>query len=306
MFNSSVNKKIESLLDAYHAVFSNDTNAYYFPSDRSEGLLALAEKDYAERVLDGTKDSQLVVNSLFRFARYYISYMHYAVVGLNDSSLALNNIATYTQYGSDAIKTAFSLYPTSIKYATIEQNRIPIYLSSMMILGWWKTLEDNVGRVHQGISSEHHCFLKLENSLVSPVLWFTLELQSKVDAKLHYPKSISIGQPFMVYQKVLDCWDTTDLMELNQLVHLLCEAHIELTDESDPFSDINEQLYPYEIFAWLSIRKKQKIINSDSFDHPLMNTPLAKFLLNINLSAENLNEVPYSIALQTTLQKELP
>ncbi len=81
------------------------------------------------------------------------------------------------------------------------------------------------------------------------------------------------------YAAVLADWRTPDLARVQALVSAMAEHHVRASKGSDgfvgAFSLQSDYLFPYEILAFLRLREWEGLENPVSFDHPLMNTPLA-------------------------------
>lgn len=78
------------------------------------------------------------------------------------------------------------------------------------------------------------------------------------------------------YETVLANWRSTDLDQVRRLVGEMADFHvISSTKDMEAFSSQSEYLFPYEILAFLRMREWAGLENPKSFEHPLMNTPLA-------------------------------
>ncbi len=111
---------------------------------------------------------------------------------------------------------------------------------------------------------------------------------------------------------MLKQWDTQDPTEIDRLVYLLAEHHLEQTrsaksnTEYYPFENPDNWLYPYEILSWLRIRELKGLENPKTFTHPLMNTEIAQFFLTLDIPLKKPKEVPYARELLERLQAICP
>lgn len=111
--------------------------------------------------------------------------------------------------------------------------------------------------------------------------WFLLELYAKsigqkIDTSLYsYPTKLS------PYDLALQCWDTSDQTVLQELISQMANFHLSQTlspedDDVLEFDYEGRMLFPYEILTFLRIREWANLKNPVTFDHPLMQHPLAK------------------------------
>lgn len=101
-----------------------------------------------------------------------------------------------------------------------------------------------------------------------------------------------------IYDDILKNWKTTDLAQVDEYVSQMSDYHLSQTLEvQDPDEDYYEfnntynQLYPYEIMAWLKLREHIGLPNPTKFSHPLMNQPLAEFIEGTPLNKPEMEQV---------------
>jgi len=120
------------------------------------------------------------------------------------------------------------------------------------------------------------------------IAWFTVKLLADVfekdlSRKPLYPNK----KKFIHYQSVLDDWHSEDPIEIEKMVFILCELHLD-SEEYHPrgfeylFNIEYSELLPYEVIIWLKVREYKGFKNPKSFSHPLMQTKIVKSLLSIN------------------------
>lgn len=82
------------------------------------------------------------------------------------------------------------------------------------------------------------------------------------------------------YAPVLDDWLTTDLGKVQDWVCAMSDFYILHTrfihDRIHEFDGEDMMLLPYEILCWLRLREWAGVANPETFDHPLMQQPLAQ------------------------------
>ena len=142
--------------------------------------------------------------------------------------------------------------------------------------------------------------------------WFLLDLYCKVYNRTYNKDNAEYPKDMTPYNKVLEKWNTEDIQEVDQLVYLLSEYHLtqtkiaETDEEYFPFDSSIDWLYPYEILTWLKLRELKGLKNPKKFSHPLMNTPIAKFFLNLETPLEKPKNLPYAKELLAKLKEKCP
>lgn len=111
--------------------------------------------------------------------------------------------------------------------------------------------------------------------------WFLLHLYASVQGKTIDTSLYSYPDDMSPYQAVLADWRTPDLDKVAQFVSAMADFHVQEArntahDEIAEFDDPDYMLFPHEILTFLRLREWAGLSNPDSFDHPLMQQPLAK------------------------------
>ncbi len=160
-----------------------------------------------------------------------------------------------------------------------------VFFFSLNVLAGWSVEGDIVGRaLYKGLDTslldlrhtEEH-----EKGKLFRHLWFLMHLycqvkKLKLDTSLYsYPEDMS------PYAAVLADWRTKDLSKVQTFVSEMADFHIQETratahDEIDEFDTEDRMIFPHEILTFLRLREWQGLPNPGSFEHPLMNQPLAK------------------------------
>lgn len=181
---------------------------------------------------------------------------------------------------ADKLAQQYVNRPPSINF-----DKCTYWLSNCLTQKWYAESESVISIINNWLDSD--CLKG--GSDYKPASWFIIEVVNKgfgIDMnyqKYNYPEDMG------VYQNALDNWDTVDLSLLDNIVSNLCEFHLneashgDLSDNAgkrDPmflqFSSTKWFVYAFEILAWLSVRKKNGLINPEKFSHPLMNLELNK------------------------------
>jgi hypothetical protein len=102
------------------------------------------------------------------------------------------------------------------------------------------------------------------------------------------------------YARVLAQWNETNEKVIEQLVFLMCDTHMELSQPGSIYSGCVDQLFPYEILAWLALRQQHGLENPEIFEHPLMNTPMVEYFLKLNAVLPDAKGPPF---IQSLLNK---
>jgi hypothetical protein len=133
--------------------------------------------------------------------------------------------------------------------------------------------------------------------------WFLLHLYcatqkgAKLDMSLY-----SNPEDMSPYQAVLADWRTNDLCKVQDFVSAMADFHVREAyetahDEVAEFDDQDYMLFPHEILTFLRLREWEGLPNPDSFDHPLMQQPLAKLPIEVSLPQ------PYTPLLDQVINK---
>ena len=147
-----------------------------------------------------------------------------------------------------------------------------------------------------------------EDALVG---WFLFDLYCKVynrsydESKAKYPKNM------LFFKEILENWNTKDMAKVEQYVYLMCEYHLEQTqeevgeDDYFVFDSAKYWLFPVEVLAWLKLREIHGVENPKEFAHHLMQGEVAKTLYTMRTPLEKPKELPYVVGLFKKFQEEL-
>lgn len=233
-----------------------------------------------EGYLSGEEDSPSRVDVGNLHFWHFVHYMH-AV--LNEGKDGLEDFALAAHYAGAVVR--FEEYWANQNKAGHLLKDDAVFYYSLNVLAGWKKEANIVGNaLYKGLDT-HLLDLRHtdrhEAGKVYPHFWFIMHLfcQSeglKLDTSLYsYPEDMS------PYTEVLADWRTPDLIKVQGFVSALADIHVQETrptryEEISSFDGEDVMIFPYEILCWLRLREWAGLPNPDSFDHPLMNQPLAK------------------------------
>jgi hypothetical protein len=102
----------------------------------------------------------------------------------------------------------------------------------------------------------------------------------KFSAIIRGNRFIHIRITRLVYEFAsLKHWNTPDIDQVNDDINRMADYHLTQTaEEKDPdedyfeFNNTYNQLYPYEIMAWLTLRAHRSLPNPTQFNHAWLNS----------------------------------
>lgn len=109
--------------------------------------------------------------------------------------------------------------------------------------------------------------------------WFLMHLycdatERPLDTSLYsYPEDLS------PYRAVLADWRTADVNQVQGFVSAMADFHVQEASSPEEITELNHRyqiLFPHEILTFLRLREWAGLPNPESFEHPLMQQPLAK------------------------------
>ncbi|MGB4221319.1 MAG: hypothetical protein WBI25_06950 [Smithellaceae bacterium] len=233
--------------------------------------------------LDGEDNSELLglrADKLhfWHFVQYMNAVLNEGKDGLEDFALA-----AWYAYAVVCFEDAFANAGQGGSILLDES----IFSLSLSILSGWKKEANDIGDIlYNGLDNklldlrhnEEH-----EAGKVYQHFWFLMHLSGdiafwrrKIDTSLYsYPDDM---EP---YKSVLADWETRDLSKVQQYVSAMADFHVMETkptryEEISEFDGEDVMIFPHEILSFLRIREWHGLSNPETFEHPLMNQPLAK------------------------------
>jgi len=229
------------------AYYQHLEDSYSFPKDGNKGLLLEREANYLQSIISHQRALDMSIIGLERSSYAYMMYMYYALWVLDDKELAYSNLG-YTN--------AYSLLSLKVEVSTIKCfTHVPVSQESMALHIVLMLLDEEMQVVSDYIHS-------IKDIKLNPSLAFILSLYQKYSNEniIHTEQNNHI-----FYNKILTAWDSTNTQEINYHINLLCEAHLDLTKETQFHSNPLLQLFPYEILAWLKLREQAGHKNPKTF-----------------------------------------
>lgn len=274
--------------------------------------------NFIRKAIEEKRDADPVyfvwLESLFIF---HLEYSVFAKVHLNNdeqyayhSGLAMEYGFLILHYGTE---TCACFKPRS---PFMVMNKAMFIFSQFVISENWERM-DITGKYLVNSLNGTGCIIKNGNKNYH-ISWFLCLLYSKVGEIpiTINPLFMPEDNDFSLYNEVINNWNTEDLKEVDRLVYLLAETHIQsailgaksLEDDDEhtvsqpEFFSPALYLFPYEILTWLSFRKKAGLKNPEKSTHPLMNYCLA----TSHVSTQNTSDLPYVKELLAQLKQKCP
>ena len=271
----------------------NQDRGYLYPAPDGRCRVLESHLSNIQAMLEDSQPaySLLVFEDL---ARWHLRYSQFLRVHRRDCAGQRREYAAACWYGYLALWVADQAFDC-VNRPYISLRRAAQYWAQCILAGWWRKARDLGERM---IASIHFGYRKDEwgndyTRVIGIGLeydfagWFLLELHCRLHHTTFDHSKADYPRRFIPYEEVLAHWDTPDPAEVDRLVWLLADRHLEQTviqDESTPEEDEDFfefdhpilWLYPYEILAWLAIRAHLGLANPPAFSHPLMQQPLAE------------------------------
>ena len=235
----------------------------------------------------------------------------------------------------------------------IDFPEITRYLAQIQICGW-DDKANEIGRDilnafnEYDVDSDMELLVTTRGQKINSISWFIIDLYTEYSESWYIKANVehTPKKKYQSYQNVLDNWQTEDMLELEKMIYMLCEYHLDkrhdkmiakrnmddilggsIDNAIDTITKISEEgsredwtsreldtdddfpillVYPYEVIYWLKLRELKGLKNPKTFTHPLMNTPIAKMFLNIKEPLPYPKELPYAKELLEKLKEQCP
>lgn len=208
-------------------------------------------------------------------------FVHAESSAVDDASVSLSSLRRGLHYQVESVKTLVSINAIDKRHrkqGKLGFNEGGLCLARAIALGYSEEAEIlNSGMVeglHNGL------FYGFGRTTVAP---FVFGLYSNWrETTLSY-EGLGV-KTADVYEKLLECWRTTNLKDLVPALESACEYHVlrsqEQTDEETfEFDSFLDKLYAFEILALLRLRQ-QLGLSISGVDHPLL-TAACTFLKDV-------------------------
>lgn len=232
-----------------------------------------------EAYIAGEEDYPSTVEIESLNAWHFVNYMNGV---LNEGKDSLEDFALAARYANAVVRFE-EAFANNNQGGSLLLDTSVIYYSLNVLAGWQSDARMIGMALYKGLDTR---LLDLrhtdrhEAGKVYPWFWFLIHLfcQSeglKLNTSLYsYPDDMS------PYEEVLSDWRTTDMEKVKGFVSMLANAHVR---ETKPYlydealmDQEDRMIFPYEILCWLRLREWAGLPNPETYDHPLMNQPLAK------------------------------
>lgn len=202
---------------------------------------------------------------------------------LNEQRPSLEDLALSVRYAEALVQFEKSFDEAGQGGSLLPDSAAAFF--ALAALAGWREVAGRIGRlVRKGLDTE---LLELRHSDEHRAgehyrhFWFVMHLYEQASGDHFDVANYSYPRDMAPYSDAIEHWRTTDLQKVHELVCKLADVHVAETrnashDQSDEFSGESEMLFPYEILCWLRLREWAGLPNPDSFDHPLMQQPLAQ------------------------------
>jgi len=307
-----------------------ELKAFYNEADYGE-IARRRIKKKIKKVLTNESDSPITIYNIFKDLNRWTLHDTFQTIYTTQEKPEVKKYFTQsTAYGYLHVKSADTLWgciPKGERFAIrvkaeYEFMHIPArYMAQALICGWEKEAvylaKSMIESINFGKQEEEgYTIHKLiaDGFRFDRAAWFALELYCKAynDNECFDREKADYPQNMYPYDKALEKWDSEDLEEIDKLIYMLCEIHVEQSQEQKTdedyfeFGDTYAKLFPYEILTWLKFREKTGLKNPTKFTHPLMNTPIAKFFLSLETPLPYPDDLPYVKELLKKLKEQCP
>jgi hypothetical protein len=312
-------KVVKKFLKEWENDCKKDEGRRFFNEDKIAKVYQRLEKNI-EKVLDNSENAEFSFMYFERLSNFYLGQNHYHIIHTKDLESAKEEFLKSTCYGYLYLSREDQGFECFGKQSLCLMDQALLYFSQAVLCGWeeryLELLDIFIDSIDYDIQIENdkktHKIIGV-GDVYTPAHWFILELytqayQKELDkSEANYPESMK------PYDEVLEKWDTQDLTEVQRLLYILCDVHLEQTkerksdDEYFEFDDSQRWLFPYEILVWLKLREKYGLENPKEFSHPLMTNPVAEFFLQfMSKVQDNPKELPYARELLLKLKEYCP
>lgn len=217
--------------------------------------------------------------------------VHYQQAVLNEGGKGLEHLALAVVHAEAYIRFEEAFAENGMN-GSILQPEASLMFSLAVIAGWSNTADGISKALVRGLDTSLLDLRHTDRHRAGEVyrsFWFIMHLQEKVFGRRINKTLYSYPKDMAPYQVVLDGWNTSDLAKVQEWVCAMADFHVQETrntshDEIEEFDTEDVMLFPYEILCWLRLREWAGLKNPETFDHPLMQQPLAKLPTPVPLS----------------------
>jgi hypothetical protein len=280
------------LQKAHKAFLTNADKSGYLSSKTTDGLLVEKEKNFLKKILNDKYPLEESIDGVERLSYVYLLHTEYCLNVAKDKDKALESLKK--SYGYHILTTYLMVSCEKVftSQKSFGQENMAFGLSLHFLFS---------GTLEKSLLS--FLLKKLEPSSViqSPFMFILKLMEAETVSDLEF--SSTLEYPYNTLQEVEKSEIDT---EIDYLVSLLCETHIELSKEDEFFSNPMVKIFPYEILLWLKLREKSGLKNPKRYSHPMMNTPLTKMFMDISEPLHKPKKLPLAKMLLEKLKQKCP
>jgi len=318
--------KITSILEDYITnEFKNNKDFYkdFFDEDLVKGV-----EDF-DKYLKRVDIDSIDIKWLVDMSNYHYEYAIFKL-SQDKNNETLEHLSKSCQYGFLAIDYGSrSCGCFEDKNPFIVQNKAVFIMSNLLLTNNMDEFLIVANHLIDSLNGES-CIIK-KGYKQSSISWMILEMVS-----LYLDKPITLHKLLAPelqssFKEIIENFDTDDLIEVEKLIYLLCDIHIDIAQqnyeihyeeqygEEPDFQGLKYKelflvaLYqlPFEVLVWLKLRELKGLQNPDfkntpkEFIHPLLQTKLSQLYMNLEKVELN-NELTYAKKLIEKLKKQCP
>ncbi len=315
------NKILSTLLKELKQDFKKAVGLRY-PNKEGNGELYGYAMAWFHDIMDDELTPMACETTFKKLQRWYLDNTHYQILEHNDIPLAVKYFGYSSAYAYLALYSGeiHNECPEALGESYYLMDEATAHMSQSLLCGWeseYAQIGDSlIASIDFGQQkdAEGQSISKIISTGTEDMLpgWFLLDLYCKVYDK-SYDKSLArYPENMLIYDNILEQWDTQDTTEVDRMIYLMGEYHLEETREAKNdeeyfmFDDSLYWLFPYEILIWLKLREIRGLANPSQFSHPLMHTPIARFYLTLDTPLERPSDLPYAYELLEKLQTLCP
>jgi hypothetical protein len=210
---------------------------------------------------------------------------------LNEGECLLDDLALSAQYCKASVKLE-ETFANIGSGGSILLHQAAFSFSLNVIAGWKDEAMALGGTLLRGLDTSLLDLRHTERHQAGELyrhFWFLMHLYSEFAGVKLDTSSYSYPEDMEPYANVLANWKTSDHDQLQTLVSQMADFHVQearTTKHEDiaEFDEEDRKLFPYEILAFLRFREWMGLVNPETFEHPLMQTQLAKLPKEVPLA----------------------
>jgi len=297
---------VEQQLQAHQALAADPACLHQFPREGREGLLAARERYFVEAIEEGRQPRAMACIALQRLFQYQRDYAYYHSLQEEPEIVPLQEaVSRACAYAAESLYLADKYQRHNTRWQLLDANTVSASIAYLMMMHCWDDVDQLVPIIINSLFKGQPLLIANSRRRLPSSLWFILALNQHANGIktpiLDAPAYQSLT--LMPYQETLMQWKSEAPQIVNLRIAVLCEAHRELAQGGDIYNGFVDQLFPYEVLAWLALRKRHQLDTPSQYEHPLMNTPIVQPFLSDALVVSTLNSPPYIESLKTVVKE---